>query len=139
MLKMSVKKNEESSPREGTASAVREAVRSGVPERATSPERSKRRVFTAEYKLRIVREADEALESGGEGSVGALLRPGGQLRCRVRRARRWGGGAAVLGDLLVGEGVAEELALGVRLAEEGEADGEAADLAGGDGDVRVAG
>jgi transposase-like protein len=68
-------------------------VRSGVPERATSPERSKRRVFTAEYKLRIVREADEALASGGEASVGALLRPGGQRRCRVRRARRWGGSA----------------------------------------------
>src|ERR1044071_5763630 len=106
MLKMSVKKNEASSPREGTASAVRDASRSGVPERATSPERPKspggagagknptragaragpraaggapprrgggdsppprarpkRRVFTAEYKLRIVREADEALAS----------------------------------------------------------------------------
>ena len=74
MPKMSVKKNEASSPREGTASAVREAARSGDPERATSPERPKRRVFTAEYKLRIVREADEALASGGEAPVGALLR-----------------------------------------------------------------
>ena len=59
------KKNGTSSSREGTASAVRDAVRSGDPERATSPERSKRRAFTAEYKLRIVREADEALASGG--------------------------------------------------------------------------
>jgi transposase-like protein len=71
---MSVKKNGVSSPREGTASAVREAVRSGAPERATSPERPKRRTFTAEYKLRIVREADEALASGEEGAVGELLR-----------------------------------------------------------------
>jgi transposase len=31
----------------------------------------------AEYKLRIVREADEALASGGEASVGALLRRDG--------------------------------------------------------------
>jgi len=68
------KKNGTSSSREGTASAVREAVRSGDPEKATSPERPKRRAFTAEYKLRIVREADEALASGGESLVGALLR-----------------------------------------------------------------
>src|SRR5688572_7974966 len=74
MLHMSVKKNGVSSPREGTASAVREALRSGAPERATSPERPKRRTFTAEYKLRIVREADEALASGEEGAVGELLR-----------------------------------------------------------------
>jgi len=74
MLKMGLKKNGVSSPLEGTASAVREVARSGVPERATSPERPKRRTFTAEYKLRIVREADEALASGVEGAVGALLR-----------------------------------------------------------------
>lgn len=72
------KKNGASSPREGTASAVREAVRSGDPERASSPEGPKRRAFTAEYKLRIVREADETLASGGEASVGALLRREGR-------------------------------------------------------------
>jgi transposase-like protein len=71
---MSVKKNGSSSPREGTASAVREAARSGAPESATSPERPKRRTFTAEYKLRIVREADAALASGEDGAVGKLLR-----------------------------------------------------------------
>jgi hypothetical protein len=53
MLNMSVKKSAAAAPREGTASAVREASRSGIPERATSPERPKRRSFTAEYKLRI--------------------------------------------------------------------------------------
>ena len=84
------KKNGASSPREGTASAVREAVRSGDPERATSPEGPKRRVFTAEYKLRIVREADAALASGGENLVGALLRREGLYSSHIvewRRAR----------------------------------------------------
>ena len=73
MLQMSAKKSGTSSPREGTASAVREAARSEVPESATSPERPKRRTFTAEYKLRIVREADAALASGNAGAVGELL------------------------------------------------------------------
>jgi transposase-like protein len=74
MLNMSVKKSTTAAPREGTASAVREAARSGAPERATSPERPKRRSFTPEYKLRIVRDADAALASGVEGAVGELLR-----------------------------------------------------------------
>jgi len=87
MLNMS-KKNGASSPREGTASAVREAARSGDPERATSPERPKRRNFTAEYKLRIVREADEALASGGEASVGALLRREGLYSSYLTTWRR---------------------------------------------------
>lgn len=74
MLNMSVKKSAAAAPREGTASAVREAVRSGAGESATSPARPKRRAFTAEYKLRIVREADAAIASGVEGAVGELLR-----------------------------------------------------------------
>lgn len=75
MLNMSVEKSGSAPTREGTASAVREASRSGVPERATSPpEHPKRRSFTAEYKLRIVREADAAVASGVEGAVGELLR-----------------------------------------------------------------
>lgn len=74
MLNMSVKKNGAAPPREGTASAVREAARSGVSERATSPDRARRRRFAAEYKLRIVREADVAAASGVEGAVGELLR-----------------------------------------------------------------
>ncbi len=68
------KKNGTPPPREGTASAVREAARAGDPERAISPEGPKRRTFTAEYKLRIVREADAVLASGVEGAVGELLR-----------------------------------------------------------------
>ena len=88
MLKMSVKKNDGSSPREGTASAVREAVRSGVPESATSPERPKRRAFTPEYKLRIVREADAALASGVEGAIGELLRREGLYSSHLTSWRR---------------------------------------------------
>lgn len=87
MLNM-VKKNGVASPREGTASAVREAARAGVPERATSPDRPKRRTFAAEYKLRIVREADAALASGVEGAVGELLRREGLYSSHLTVWRR---------------------------------------------------
>ena len=88
MLHMSVKKNGAPPPREGTASAVREAARSGVPEKATSPERPKRRRFAAEYKLRIVREADAAAASGVEGAVGELLRREGLYSSHLTEWRR---------------------------------------------------
>jgi transposase len=93
MLKMSDKKNGTSPAREGSASAVREAARSGSPERATSTEGPLRRAFTAEYKLRIVREADAALASGVEGAVGALLRREGLYSSHLvdwRRLRETG-------------------------------------------------
>ena len=82
------KKNSAGPAREGTASAVREAVRAGEPERATSPEGPKRRTFTAEYKLRIVREADAALASGVEGAVGELLRREGLYSSHLAKWRR---------------------------------------------------
>jgi transposase-like protein len=88
MLNMSVKKSAGAPPREGTASAVREAARSGAPERATSTERPKRRSFAAEYKLRIVREADAAVASGAEGAVGALLRREGLYSSHLTEWRR---------------------------------------------------
>src|SRR5690606_21304982 len=88
MLNMSVKKSAAAAPREGTASAVREAARSGAPERATSPERPKRRSFTAEYKLRIVREADAAIASGAEGAVGEVLRREGLYSSHLTEWRR---------------------------------------------------
>jgi transposase-like protein len=88
MLNMSVKKSGAAPPREGTASAVREASRSGVPERATSPDRPKRRRFAAEYKLRIVREADDAAVSGVEGAVGELLRREGLYSSHLATWRR---------------------------------------------------
>jgi transposase-like protein len=97
MLKMSSKKSDAPSPREGTASAVREAARSGVPEKATSPERPKRRAFTAEYKLRIVREADEALASGVEGAVGELLRREGLYSSHLVEWRRLREGGELAG------------------------------------------
>lgn len=97
MLKMSVKKNDASSPREGTASAVREAARSGVPERAASPERPKRRAFTAEYKLRVVREADAALASGVEGAIGELLRREGLYSSHLTSWRRERDGGELAG------------------------------------------
>lgn len=74
MLDMAVKKNGAAPPREGTASAVREAARGGARESATSPERPKRRRFEPEYKLRIVKEADAAVASGVANAVGELLR-----------------------------------------------------------------
>jgi len=88
MLNMSVKKSGSAPPREGTASAVREAARSGVPERATSPDRPKRRRFAPEYKLRIVREADAAVASGVEGAVGELLRREGLYSSHLATWRR---------------------------------------------------
>jgi transposase len=87
MLNMS-KKNGVASPREGTATAVREAARSGVPESPTTPARPKRRAFTAEYKLRIVREADAAVGSGEEGAVGELLRREGLYSSHLAVWRR---------------------------------------------------
>ena len=88
MLNMS-KKNGATPPREGTASAVREAARSSAPSVASaSPERPKRRTFSAEYKRRIVREADAALASGQEGAVGELLRREGLYSSHLTEWRR---------------------------------------------------
>lgn len=87
MLKMSVKKSD-ASPLEGSASAVREAARSSDRERSTSPERPKRRSFTAEYKLRILREADAAAASGVEGAIGELLRREGLYSSHLTEWRR---------------------------------------------------
>lgn len=82
------KKNGTAPPRGGTASAVREAARAGAPESATSPEQPRRRRFTTEYKLRIVREADAALASGVEGAVGELLRREGLYSSHLVTWRR---------------------------------------------------
>jgi transposase-like protein len=87
MLKMSAKKSD-AFPSEGTASAVREAARSGGRERSTSPDRPKRRSFTAEYKLRILRDADTAAASGVEGAVGELLRREGLYSSHLTDWRR---------------------------------------------------
>jgi transposase-like protein len=52
------------------------------------PEGPKRRTFTAEYKLRIVREADAALASGVEGAVGELLHREGLYSSHLTTWRR---------------------------------------------------
>ena len=88
MLHMS-RKNGVAPPREGTAAAVREAARSSAPSLApASPEKPKRRTFTAEYKRRIVREADAALASGDGGAVGRLLRSEGLYSSHLTAWRR---------------------------------------------------
>lgn len=87
MLNMS-KKNGVAPPREGTATAVREAARSGVPESPTTPTRPKRRRFAGEYKRRILREADAASASGQEGAIGELLRREGLYSSHLTEWRR---------------------------------------------------
>jgi transposase-like protein len=74
MMNMSVKNGGAAPPREGTASAVREAAKSGASERAVSPGQPKRKKYTLEFKLRILHDADAAVESGVPGALGELLR-----------------------------------------------------------------
>jgi len=69
------KKNGHRPAREGTAAAVREAAQAGgMTSTTATPEKPKRRIYTAEYKRRILREADAARAAGVEGGVGELLR-----------------------------------------------------------------
>jgi transposase len=87
MLRMSVKRNGAAPPVEGTASAIRESTRSSA-EAVVVPERPKRRTFTAEYKLRILEEADAATTSGVRGAMGALLRREGLYSAHLTDWRR---------------------------------------------------
>ena len=75
-------------PPPATAQQVREARPPAPP--AEVVERAKRRQYTAEYKQRILREADEAQASGEPGAVGALLRREGLYSSHLTswRARR---------------------------------------------------
>jgi transposase len=93
MLNMSVKKNGATPPREGTAAAVRAAAQSGATSGPEPAERPVRRTFSAAYKLSILRQADEAAASGGDGAIGALLRREGLWSSHLtswRRARERG-------------------------------------------------
>jgi transposase len=87
MLEM-CKKNGAAPPRAGTAAAMREAARATTPMAPATPERPKRRTFTAEYKQRILREADEALASGADGAIGELLRREGLYSSHLTEWRR---------------------------------------------------
>jgi len=87
MLDMSKKNN--AGPRQaGTAAEVREAARMATPLPPASPERPKRRTFTAKYKQRILREADAALASGEGGALGELLRREGLYSSHLTDWRR---------------------------------------------------
>jgi transposase-like protein len=87
MLDMSKKNN--AGPRQvGTATEVRESARVATPLMPVSPARPKRRTFTAEYKQRILREADAALTSGEGGALGELLRREGLYSSHLTDWRR---------------------------------------------------
>ena len=80
----------ELTPAPRSEGARRATVDSGarVPEGAPDPEvteRAKRRRFTAEYKLRILRKADACK---GDGDVGALLRREGLYSSQLAAWRR---------------------------------------------------
>jgi transposase len=82
------KKNGAAPPAEGTASAVRNAARAGAGAEPATAERPLRRTFTAEYKQRILREADAAAASGVSGAVGSLLRKEGLYSSHLTEWRR---------------------------------------------------
>lgn len=82
------KKNSMPPAGDGTAAEIRAAARSAAAGSAMAPEKPKRRTFTAEYKQRILREADAALAAGGDGGVGALLRREGLYSSHLTTWRR---------------------------------------------------
>lgn len=82
MLDMS-KKNRAGPPRAGSAAAVREAARTSTPLARATSDQPKRRSFSAEYKQRILREADAARASGVAGAIGTLLRREGLYSSRL--------------------------------------------------------
>ena len=80
----------ELTPEPGSEGARRATVDSGAraPEGPPDPEvteRAKRRRFTAEYKLRILRKADACK---GDGDIGALLRREGLYSSQLAAWRR---------------------------------------------------
>ena len=80
----------ELTPTPGSEGARRATGDSGVrgPVRAMDPEvaeRAKRRRFTAEYKLRVLRKADACK---GDGDIGALLRREGLYSSQLAAWRR---------------------------------------------------
>lgn len=82
------KKNGATSPRDGTAAAVRDATRAGATREPATAERPLRRSFTAEYKQRLLREAEAAAASGVDGAIGALLRKEGLYSSHLTEWRR---------------------------------------------------
>ncbi len=74
---------------------VKKTTNEGLGPNPEVPERAKRRRFTAEYKLRIVQEADRC----STGEVGALLRREGLYSSHLTtwRRQRDGGALAAFG------------------------------------------
>ena len=73
-------------PPEGTASDIRKAstAASKLPEK---PRGTATRVYTPEFKLRIIREVDQLAASGEHGAIGAFLRREGLQWSTVHRWR----------------------------------------------------
>lgn len=82
-------------PKPGTASAVRDANRASQPD---APAKPTKRVYTAEFKLRILREVEALGASGERGAQVAFLRREGVTWTHVHRwarERDQGGQAAL--------------------------------------------
>lgn len=82
------KKNGAAPPSEGTAAAIREAARASTPLAPATPEKPKRRSFTAEYKLQVLREVDAAVATGRDGATGEILRRHGLYSSHLTVWRR---------------------------------------------------
>ena len=82
------KKNGAAPPSEGTAAAIREAARTSTPLVPTTPEKPKRRTFTAEYKQQVLREVDAAVATGRDGATGEILRRHGLYSSHLTVWRR---------------------------------------------------
>ena len=83
------KKNGATPPGEGTAAAVREAARAGLPlAPAATSAKPKRRTFTAEYKAQVLREVDAAVAAGRDGATGEILRRHGLYSSHLTVWRR---------------------------------------------------
>ena len=83
------KRNGATPPGEGTAAAVREAARASAPlAPAATPTKPKRRSFTAEFKVQVLREVDAAVASGRDGATGEILRRHGLYSSHLTVWRR---------------------------------------------------
>lgn len=76
------KRGGEQPPKPGTASAIRESGRGARPEQPT------RRVYTLEFKQRVLRELAALAASGDPGAQGAFLRREGLHWATVGRWRK---------------------------------------------------
>lgn len=87
-------------PRKNRPVGTETAAEIRAAERTTAPRPSKptRRKYTADFKLRVLRDADEALASGEPGAIGALCRREGIYSSHLVtwRKQREGGELAAL-------------------------------------------